>query len=573
MPANNKKIADIFNEIADLLDIKGANEFRVRSYREAARTISGISEDIIQLADDEKEIMSLPGIGKRMAQKIKEIAKTGKLSQLEKLKSKIPEPLIEIMNLEQMGPRRTKILYDNLHIASLSDLKKALDDGEVEKLEGFGEKSVENLLKEIEEYEKENGKGRFKIAEAEEISKPLISYLEKKIDNVTIAGSFRRNKETVGDLDILATADNSEMAMDHFADYEEVSRVLSKGKSLSTVKLKSGIQVDLRIVKERSFGAALLYFTGSKSHTIALRKIGQEKGYKVNEYGIFKGKKREVSKTEKQMYEKLGLNYIEPELRENHGEIEASGKDELPSLIKLEDIRGDLQTHTNATDGRFSLDEMVEAAIEKGYEYYAITDHSKKVAMAGGLDEKRLSEQIEEIDRLNDKKNKIKILKGIEVDILEDGSLDLPDDILKELDLVVCSIHYNMKLSKKKQTRRVLRAMENPYFNIFAHPTGRKIGERSPYEIDLEKIMKEAKDAGCFLEINSDPARLDLDDKNILMAKEIGLKLSISTDAHTIVSLDNMKYGIAQARRGWLEKDDVINTRPWKDLKKLLKRH
>jgi DNA polymerase (family 10) len=572
MPVSNKTIASIFNEIADLLDIKGENEFRVRAYREAARTISGISENITTLAENEEEIKSLPGIGDRMAEKIEEIAETGKLSQLEKLKKQIPGSLIEVMNLEQMGPRRTKILHDNLNIESIDDLKKALDEGKVKKLEGFGKKSVENLLREIEDYEKEDSKDRFRIGDAEEISKPLIEYLKRKIGNVTIAGSCRRMKETVGDIDILATSDDPGKAIEHFVNYGDVSRVLSEGDTKSSVKLGSGIQVDLRIVKEKSFGAALLYFTGSKSHTVALRRIGQDNGFKVNEYGIFKGKKLVASKTEEEMYEKLGLHYIAPELRESRGEILASKKDKLPDLIMLEDIKGDLQTHTDATDGRFSLEDMVDAAIGKGYDYYAVTDHSKKVAMANGLDEKRLAKQIEKINDLNERKGKIKILKSIEVDILENGKLDLSDDILKELDLVVCSIHYNMKLSKKKQTSRVLKAMENPYFNIFAHPTGRKIGERDPYEIDLEKVMKEAMDKGCFLEVNADPARLDLNDRNILMAKDLGLKLSISTDAHSIKGLDNMKYGVAQARRGWLEKDDVINTRSWEDLRKLLKR-
>lgn len=572
MPVHNKEIAEIFSEIADLLDIKGDNEFRIRSYREAARTISGISERITKFSEDEEKIKSLPGIGDSMAEKIKEIVSTGRLSQLEKLKKKIPESLIDIMKLEQMGPRRTKMLYDNLNITSIEELKEALEEGKVSKLEGFGNKTVKNLLKEIEEYSDKGGSGRFKLNEAEEMSKPLIDSLKEKLENVVVAGSFRRQKETVGDIDVLATSDEPGKAMEYFINHEDVSRILSEGETKSSVKLNTGLQVDFRVVEKKSLGAAMLYFTGSKSHTIALRKLGQDKGYKINEYGIFKGKKRLALRTEKEMYKQLGLDYIEPELRENRGEIKASKNNKLPDLIKPEDIRGDLQTHTNASDGNFSLKEMVDAALERGYDYYAITDHSKKVAMANGLDEKRLEEQINGIDKLNKKLKKIRILKSVEVDILEDGTLDLSDEILKELDLVVCSIHYNMKLSRKKQTRRVLKAMENPYFNIFAHPTGRRIGERSPYEIDLEKVMKEAKDKGCFLEINADPTRLDLDDKNILMARDIGLKLSVSTDAHSISSLDNMKYGVAQARRGWLEKDDVINTRSWKDLKKLLKR-
>jgi DNA polymerase (family X) len=572
MVIHNKEISDKLNEVADLLDIKGENQFRVRAYRNAVRTISGLSGSITEMAEEGKDISSLPGIGSSMAEKIDEILKTGELKQLKKLKKELPDSLIEIMKLEQMGPQRTKILHDKLNINTIDDLKKAAEDGEIEELEGFGRKTTKNILREIEEYSKKGGLQRIKLSEAEKQIKPMIEYLKGKMDNVTIAGSYRRQKETVGDIDILATGKNPDKAMKDFTEYEEVDRVLSKGETKSSIKLRTGLQVDLRLVKKRSFGAALLYFTGSKAHSIALRKTGQDKGYKVNEYGVFKGKKRLASKTEKAMYEALDLTYIEPELRESRGEIEASRNNELPALITLEDIKGDLHTHTNFTDGNYSPEEMVKAAQERGYKYYAITDHSKKVAMAKGLDEKRLGEQIEKIDALNDKIKNIKILKGIEVDILEDGTLDLSNDILKELDIVVCSVHYNRNLSKKKQTKRILKAMDNPYFNILAHPTGRLIGERRGYDVDMEKIMKEAKDKGCFLEINSFPDRLDLNDANARFAKETGLKLSISTDAHSKGHLEYIKYGVAQARRGWLEKGDVLNTHSWKELKKLLTR-
>ncbi|MFW5760006.1 MAG: DNA polymerase/3'-5' exonuclease PolX [Cyclobacteriaceae bacterium] len=573
MPVHNKEIARMLNEIADLLDIKGENEFRIRSYRTAARTISGLTENIAQMADNKKDIESIPGIGESMAEKIEEIARTGSISQLDELREQIPASLVEIMKLEQMGPQRTKILNEELNIESIDDLKKAAKKGEIEKLEGFGEKTTENILREIEEYSEKGGSKRTKLHEASEMIKPLLDYLGKKVDDVTIAGSYRRQKETVGDIDILGISNDPDKAMDHFVNFEEVERVIAKGESKSSVKLRTDLQVDLRIFDKKSFGAAILYFTGSKAHNIALRKIGQGKDYKINEYGVYKGNKRVAGKTEKEIYEKLGLIFIEPELREDRGEIEAAKKDQLPDLITLDDIKGDLQTHTNATDGKYSLEEMVKAAEEMGYEYYAVTDHSKKVSMAKGLDEKRLASQIEEIDEINRKMKKIRILKAVEVDILEDGSLDLSDDILKELDLVVCAIHYNMNLSKKKQTTRILKAMENPYTNILAHPTGRKIAERNGYDLDMEKIMKEARNQGFFLEINSNPDRLDLNDKYIKQAKEIGLKLAISTDAHSIDNLEYMKYGVAQARRGWLEKGDVINTRSWKDLKKLLKRN
>jgi len=573
MLIHNKEIADIFYEIADLLDIQGENQFRVRSYRDAARTISESSLNIIELAENEKKIRSLRGIGKSMVKKIKEIAETGTLSQLEKLRKRVPTSLTEILKMEQIGPRRIKVLNKELNIESIEDLRKAANEGKIEKLKGFGKKISDHILQEIEEYAKKGGYERIKLDDAEEMISPVLEYLGRKIKDVTVAGSYRRQKETVGDIDILGTANNSEEAMEHFINFEEIQRVLSRGTTRSSVQLRTGLQVDLRIVKKDSYGAALLYFTGSKAHSIALRKLGQERDLKVNEYGVYREEKRLASRTEKEMYDKLGLQFIEPELREDTGEIEAAKKRNLPDLVTLDDIKGDLQTHTNASDGKYSMEEMVRAAEKLGYAYYAITDHSKRVSMANGLDEKRLAEQIEKIESVNQKMKQLKVLKSIEVDILEDGSLDLPDDILKQLDFVVCAIHYHQKLSKNKQTKRVLKAMENPYFNILAHPTGRIIGKRNGYGIDMEKVMKEAKDKGCFLEINSNPDRLDLNDQFIRQAKEIGLKLSISTDAHSIDHLEYMKYGVAQARRGWLEKNDVINTCSWEELEKLLKRY
>ncbi|HDS08382.1 MAG TPA: DNA polymerase/3'-5' exonuclease PolX, partial [Bacteroides sp.] len=550
----------------------GEDQFRIRSYRNASRVISGMSESISRMADDQEKLKKLPGIGESMAEKIIEIAETGKLRQLEELKKEVPQSLLEVLRLDQMGPQRTKMLHDALNIQSIDDLEKAAREGEIEKLEGFGKKTSAKILKEIEKFKKEDRPDRFLLGEVDELISSLLDHLEKKVDQMTIAGSYRRRKETVGDIDILATAEDPGQTMEHFVSLEETREVLSKGESRSSVVLNSGLQVDLRIVKKRSWGAALLYFTGSKAHSIVLRQIAREKQYKLNEYGIFRGKKRLASKTEKAMYEKLGLHYIEPELREDRGEFKASRKNRLPRLITLEDIRGDLHSHTDATDGRHSLEEMVEAARKKGYEYCAISDHSRRVAMARGLDEKRLAAQVEQIDELNRDMKGFRILKSIEVDILEDGSLDLSDEILKELDLVVCSVHYHRNLSRSKQTSRILRAMENPCFNILAHPTGRIIQERRVYEIDLEKIMKEAADRGCFLEINAAPDRLDLNDEHIRMARELGLRLSISTDAHALDHLNNMRYGVDQARRGWLEKEDVINTRPWSELKKLLQR-
>ncbi len=572
MPLHNKEIADILNEVADYLEIKGENEYRINSYRNAARTILGLSESISKMAEDEKDIQSIPDIGESMAEKLIEIAQSGKLEQLEQLKKQLPESLRDIMKLEQMGPKRTKILYEKLNIESIEDLKKAAKQGKIEKLEGFGEKTTKKILKEIKQFSAKGGFERFKLHEASEMIQPMLKYLEKEMDNITIAGSYRRMKETVGDIDILCTGKDPEKAMQHFCDYDEVQDVLSHGKTRSSIRLRTGLQVDIRIVKKQSLGAAKLYFTGSKAHTVALRKMAKENDLKINEYGIYKEKKRIAGKTEKEMYRKLGLQYVEPELRENQGEIEAAKKNELPELLKLKEIKGDLHTHTKATDGKNTLKEMAEAAEEKGYEYFAVTEHSKKVTIAGGLDVKDLEKQILEIDELNKKMNRLKIIKGIEVDILEDGTLDLPDDILKELDLVIGAIHYNMNLSKKKQTRRILKAMENQYFNILAHPTGRMINKRSGYDINMDKILKEAADKGCYLEINSHPDRIDLSDRYVRKAKDADVKLAISTDSHSIGNFNYIKYGVAQARRGWMGKNNIINTRSWQELKELLKR-
>ncbi|MFP4663390.1 MAG: DNA polymerase/3'-5' exonuclease PolX [Bacteroidales bacterium] len=572
MPVYNKDIVDQLNELADLLEIKGENEFRVRAYRNAVRILSGYSGRLAKEIREGEDLSEISGIGDSIQEKVEEIVNTGKLKQLENLKKEIPESLLEIMSLEQMGPRRTKTLYEELDIDSIDDLKKAAKSGDIESLEGFGKKTVENILKEIEEYADKGGSDRIKWSEGDKIATSLKEYMKDKVDDIEVAGSYRRKKATLGDIDILVTSKDKEKCMRAFTTFEDVDRVLSQGDTKSSVKLRNGVQVDLRLVDKNSFGAALLYFTGAKEHSIALRKIAQKKDYTLNEYGVHKDDEKLASKTEKSMYKALGLKYIEPELRENRGEIEAARDDKLPNLIKPEDIRGDLHTHTKRTDGLYSLKEMAQAAKDMGYDYYAVSDHSKKVSMADGLDEKRLGEQIEEINELNESFSDFRICKAIEVDILKDGTLDLSDDILKELDFVIGAIHYNRNLSRKEQTQRVLKAMENPHFNILAHPTGRMLGERSAYDIDIKAVLDEAKDKGCYLEINANPQRLDLNDENARIAKEKGVKLAISTDAHSKDSLNYMRYGVAQARRGWLEKNDVLNTRSWKSLKKLLKR-
>jgi DNA polymerase (family 10) len=574
MAVHNRDVAEIFNEIADLLEIEGENQFRIRSYRNAARTVSDLSGNVADMVEKGEDLSELPGIGKDLAGKIKEIVDTGTLEKLQELRKRTSPELRDLMKIGSLGPKRVKQLHEELGVNTIEDLEKAAEAGKVREVPGFGSKTEQSILRDVQKVKEGKQERRFLWSEMEEYAEPLVKYLGRleSIDKITVAGSYRRRKETVGDLDILVTCEHGGPVMDRFTSYEEVDRVISKGDTRSSVSLRSGIQVDLRVLADESYGAAMHYFTGSKAHNVAVRQIAQKKKLKINEYGVFKGNKRVAGKTEEEVFEQVGLPYIEPELRENRGEIEAARKGNLPELVTVEDIRGDLQMHTTASDGKFSIEEMARAAKDRGYEYLAITDHSKRVTMAGGLDAKRLSKQIEEIEKLNERIKGIRILKSCEVDILEDGSLDLEDEILEELDLVICAVHYNTNLSEKKQTERIIRAMDNPYFNILAHPTGRLIGSRDPYEVDLERVMHAARQRGCFLEINADPQRLDLNDVHCKMAKEIGLKIPISTDAHSVSGLDHMRLGAAQARRGWLAAEDVLNTRSWAELKKLLKR-
>jgi DNA polymerase (family 10) len=571
MPVHNADIADIFNRVADLLEISSANPFRVRAYRNAARTTGGQSKSVADMIEEGENLSKLPGIGRDLSEKIKEIVKTGTLSQLKEMERQTPGELSRLMKIAGLGPKRVKILYEKLGIASIEQMRTAAQKGKISQLKGFGEKTQKRILEEIGREKKEE---RFKLMVAEEVANSLIKYLQKLkgVKEAVVAGSYRRRKETVADLDILVTCQEGCDVMDQFVKYEDVGKVISKGETRSTIRLRSGMQVDLRVVPQESYGAALHYFTGSKAHNIEVRKLGVKKGLKINEYGVFKGRKRIAGRTEEEVYKEVDLPYIEPELRESGGEIEAAQKKHVPKLVTLEDIRGDLHVHTKETDGRNSLEEMVEAAREMGYQYVAITNHTKQVRVARGLDAKGMAKLINKIERLNDKIMGIMILKSGEVDILEDGSLDLPDDILKEFDLTVCAVHSKFNLSREKQTERIIRAMDNPYFNILAHPSGRLINEREPYEVDVGGLMKAARERRCFMELNAHPDRLDLTDGDCKMAKEMGIKVVISTDAHSTSDLAFMRFGIGQARRGWLEADDVINTRTWGEMEKLLKR-
>jgi len=574
MPIHNSDIADIFNEIADLLEIEEADPFRVRAYRRAAMSVENLSNELSESVKNGEDLTKLPGIGKSIAEKIKEIVETGKLKQLEDIRKKTPAELGEMMKIGGLGPKRVEALHEKLHIDSMADLRKAVKKHEIRELEGFGEKTEEKIKEELERgAEREQ---RTSLYRAEEFAKPLVRLLEdvKGVDKVIVAGSYRRRKETVGDLDILVTCKNSEPVMKAFTGFDDVDKVLSKGSTRSSVRLRSGLQVDLRVVEDKSYGAALQYFTGSKEHNIKIRERAMSRKLKINEYGVFpEGKEKSIAgATEEEVYKTVNLPYIEPELRENRGEIEAAEKKKLPKLITLKDLKGDLHTHTKYSDGANSIKEMAKAAKEKGYAYIGITDHSKRVTVAGGMKEDELAAQLDEIDKIQEDFDDLTILKGCEVDILDDGSLDMPDSILKRLDFTVCSIHYKFNLSRKEQTERIIKAMDNPYFTILGHPTGRQTPERGEMDLDMEKLMDAALDRGCYMELNSTPKRLDLRDVYCKMAKDLGLKLSISTDAHSTNHLDFIRYGMDQARRGWLEAGDVLNTRSIKELKKLLKR-
>jgi len=572
MPVHNSEIAKILNQVADLLDIRGENQFRIRAYRNAARTVGGLSQSASDMIERGEDLSELSGIGKDLAGKIGEIVETGKLGLLEELKQKTPAELGDLMRIPGLGPKKVHVLHEKLGVTTPGQLREAAENEKVRELRGFGEKTEESILDELGRMKE--GEERIKLAVAEEVADSLLDYLRtaKGVKDIAAAGSYRRRQETVGDLDILVTCRQGSKVVDHFVGYEDVNKVISKGETRSSVVLRSGLHVDLRVVPQVSYGAALHYFTGSKAHNIAIRKLGMKRDYKINEYGVFRGDKRIAGKTEEEVYESVDLPYIEPELREDRGEIEAAREGKLPRLVTIENIRGDLHSHTKETDGKHSLEEMAKAARDRGYEYLAVTDHTKRVTMAHGFDAKKLGERIREIGRLNDKFKDFRVLKSAEVDILEDGSLDLPDEILKELDLTVCAVHYNFRLSRQKQTDRIIRAMDNPNFTIFSHPTGRLINERAAYEVDMEKVMEAAKERGRLLELNAQPDRLDLTDIHCKMAKEMGIGIVISTDAHSIRDLDFMRFGIGQARRGWLEPGDVVNTKTLKELLKLFGR-
>ena len=572
MAVHNGEVAAIFEEMADLLEIDGANPFRVRAYRFAARTVRDLTREVAEMVARGEDLTNLPGIGEDLAGKILEIVRTGTLAALETQRSKTPATLTELLRIPGLGPKRVQSLIQALNLRGLSDLQQAALGKRIRTLPGFGEKTEQHIL---EALSARTGKeSRLQLAVATPYAEAFVAYLRQcpGVGRVVVAGSYRRGRETIGDLDILVTGHAGRAISDRFVRYPEVREVLAQGETKASVRLQNHLQVDLRVVPDESYGAALLYFTGGKDHNVVLRQLAQERGLKLNEYGVFRGTVRLAGDTEESVYAAVGLPWIPPELRENRGEIEAAQEGRLPKLVEVQDLVGDLHAHTTATDGRHSLSEMADAARRRGLRYLAITDHSRRLAMAKGLTATRLSAQMDEIDRLNKDFTDIRLLKGIEVDILEDGALDLPDDVLGRLDLVVGAVHSHFNLSKPKQTDRILKAMDHPHFSILAHPSGRLIGRREPYDVDMSRIIRKARERGCFLEVNAHRDRLDLTDIHCQMAREEGVLLAVNSDAHSTADLDDRRYGVGQARRGWLQKADVLNARSYAEVTRLLRR-
>lgn len=561
---SNKSVAETLREIGEHLAMKNI-PFKPRAYEKAADVIEGLEEEVADIykSGGKKALEAIPGVGVSIAEKIEELMKTGRVKYLEGLTRKTPVDLAGLSRIEGLGPKSIKTLYQKLDIRTIAELEAAAKAGKIAKLEGFGAKKEENILKSIG-FAKSYG-GRFvlgfEMAEIREIEKKMAAV--PGVLRVTVAGSARRRKETIGDVDILAISKNPKPVMDFFAAMPEVVNVIAKGGTKSSVKLRSGINVDLRVVPAESYGAALNYFTGSKDHNVALRRVAMARGWKLNEYGLFRGEKMIAGKTEEELYKMFGMDYIEPELRENTGEIERARKHALPKLVGYGDLRGDLQVQTNWTDGSDSIENMAKAAIARGLEYIVITDHTKRLAMTHGLDEKRIIEQMAEIDRLNKKfAGKITLLKGSECDILKDGTLDLPDKTLAKLDVVGASVHSYFNLTRAEQTERIKRAMANPNVDILFHPTGRIINRRPAYDVDMDDLVATAKRSGTIMEIDAYPDRLDLKDEHIRLCVEAGVKMAIDSDAHSPTHFPYLEYGIAQARRGWATKVDIVNAWP-----------
>ena len=567
----NKELADLFDRMADILEFKSENPFKISAYRKASRIIGDLTQDIEEIAESGK-LKDVPGIGEGMAEKIVEYLKTGKVSKFEEVRKGISDELIAIMDIPGMGPKTLAMIHKEKGISNLSQLEKAVEDGSLIGLPGIGEKKVENIKRGIQLLKQ--SKGRMNLGIAFPVAKRIVEALREKAGSRKIewAGSLRRMRENIGDIDILATGPNKEKIIQTFTHLSEVKEVLASGETKASVIVEGSIQIDLRVVEEDSYGAALQYFTGSKAHNIHLRGIAKAKGIKINEYGVFKGEKKIGGKEEEDVYRVLGMDWIEPELREDRGEIEAANETRLPKLVKEHDIKGDFHVHSNWSDGTSSIEEIARAAQKRGYQYVALCDHSKSLKIAHGLDESRLMKQIEEIDRVNEKMKNFQILKGTEVDILSDGRLDFPEKVLEKLDLVVASVHSGFKQEQEKMTKRIVRALENPLVHILGHPSGRLLGARDPYEVEIDEVMGAAKQYGKALEINAYFERLDLDDIHCRKAKEMGILLAIGTDSHHLDQMWMISLGVAVARRGWLETKDVLNTLSLKEILKWCQR-
>ena len=567
----NPEIADAFDSVADILEFQGANPFRVRAYRNAARTIRDLPESMAEIvADPERALSDIEGIGKDLAEKIAALVTTGTLEMLEELKQQVPESVMSIMRVPGLGPKRAAMLYKELQVTSLEELRAACEAHRVRELKGFGAKTEESILAGLQ-FAAEADK-RVLWAEADNFVREILAHMRgcPAVAEIEAAGSYRRGRDTVGDLDFLVVAGDAAVVMDRMAAYPGLAEVQARGETKLTARLRSGLHLDLRVVPAESFGAAMQYFTGSKAHNVVIRGLAKDRGLKINEYGVFRGEKQIAGRDEEGVYAAIDLPWFPPEMREARREFQWAAEGDLPRLIELGDMRGDLHMHSTWTDGQATIEEMALAAKARGLKYIAMTDHSKRVTMVNGLNETRILEQWEEIDRLNERLSGITVLKGVEVDILERGGLDLSDDVLKEADWVNASIHYGQNQSREQITRRVVDALQNPYVRAFAHPTGRMLTQRKPYEIDLSAVIRVAAEHGKALELNAHPLRLDLDDVACAEAKDRGVLIVISTDSHRPEGLAAMRYGILQARRGGLTKDDVLNTRTWPQVKKLL---
>jgi DNA polymerase (family 10) len=568
----NAEVARVLKEVGLLLEIEGKDKFKPRAYYRGVRSITSLGEDVEAIAKRD-ELTDIPGIGKGLSEVIKSYLETGEVELLNELRTRVPVKALELDSVPGVGPKTIKLVYEKLGVTDLDSLEKAANEGRLSGLPGLGEKTQLQVIDGIQVVR--SGLERTLLADALAAAEKIEVELRKLevVKQLIIAGSSRRRRETIGDLDFLVDATEPETVMDAFVKSKGVASITAHGPTKSSVRLETGLQVDLRVLPSESFGAGLQYFTGSVDHNVRLRSIAKEMGLRLNEYGLYKSKKKVAGEDEEGIYSALGLQWVPPELREDTGEVEAAQKGELPTLVTIDDIRGDLHSHTDQSDGKNTIEEMLDAAQALGYKYYCVSDHTQSLTIANGMDEGRLLKRIEEIDELNTSGRwKMKILKGAEVDVLADGGLDIEDDVLSQLDVVTVSVHSRMKDKKETMTERVCNALENKYVHILGHPTGRLIGRRSEFEIDLEQVFETAQKHNVIMELNAHPQRLDLNAGNLRAATKLGLKVAINTDAHTISELDNMRFGIYQARRGWLTPDDVINTYPLRKLMKTLRK-